>query len=131
MLAQSDLIREAIEKADRHFEATYRTGNPDAVAALYTENAQLLPTGSEPISGTAAIAQFWRGVMDLGIASARLETLEVDAQGHTAIETGRYTLFAESDHLLDRGKYLVVWKQVRGEWKLHRDIWNTSVPPRQ
>ena len=130
MLAQNDLVREAVEKANRNFEATYRSGDPTALARLYTENAQLFPTGSEPVIGTEAIAEFWRGVMDLGISSARLETLEVDNQGHTAIETGRYTLFGEGDQVLDRGKYLVVWKQAHGEWKLHWDIWNTSVAPR-
>jgi ketosteroid isomerase-like protein len=28
----------------------------------------------------------------------------------------------------DRGKYVVIWKRVGGEWKLHRDIWTTSLP---
>jgi uncharacterized protein (TIGR02246 family) len=130
MLAQSDLIREAIENANRRLETTYRTRDPGAVADLYTEDGQLFPTGAEPIVGRPGIAQFWRGVMDLGIVDARLETQEVDAQGHTAIEVGRYTLFGEGNHVLDRGKYIVIWKQSLGEWRLHRDIWNTSIPPR-
>ena len=28
----------------------------------------------------------------------------------------------------DSGKYLVVWKNDGGSWKLHRDIWTTSQP---
>jgi uncharacterized protein (TIGR02246 family) len=128
---QSELVRESIEKANRNFESTYRTGDPDAVARLYTEEAQLFPAEEETVAGREAIAEFWRGVMDLGISDAQLETLEVDNQGRTAIETGRYTLFGEGRYELDRGKYLVVWKQVQGEWKLHRDIWNTSVPPEE
>jgi ketosteroid isomerase-like protein len=29
---------------------------------------------------------------------------------------------------IDRGKYITVWKKQQGQWKLHRDIWNTSMP---
>ena len=29
--------------------------------------------------------------------------------------------------LLDRGKYVVVWKKRDGEWKLYCDIGNTSM----
>jgi ketosteroid isomerase-like protein len=28
----------------------------------------------------------------------------------------------------DRGKYIVIWKNQGGLWKLHRDIWNSSKP---
>nr|NIO33253.1 DUF4440 domain-containing protein [Gemmatimonadota bacterium] len=30
---------------------------------------------------------------------------------------------------VEQGKYLVVWKRGEdGNWKLHADIWNTSMP---
>ena len=32
-------------------------------------------------------------------------------------------------NVADHGKFMVVWKRVGDEWKLHRDIWNTSTPP--
>jgi ketosteroid isomerase-like protein len=30
--------------------------------------------------------------------------------------------------MLDEGKYVVIWKRHQGKWKLHRDIWTTSMP---
>jgi hypothetical protein len=44
-----------------------------------------------------------------------------------AIEIGRYSLLGANETLMDHGKYLVVWKRFDAQWKLHRDIWNTSV----
>lgn len=126
---KSDLIEEAIGEANRNFENTFRSGIPEAMAHVYTEDAQLMPAGTEPIVGSEAIAEFWGGVMRLGIKHARLETLELDPQGATVIEVGKYTLFADGEKVLDRGKYVVVWKLIKGEWKLHRDIWNTSLAP--
>ena len=32
------------------------------------------------------------------------------------------------DAFKDRGKYLVIWKNVDGTWKLHVDIYNSSLP---
>lgn len=131
MTNQSDLIREAIVAANRKFEATFKTGKPEAMAGLYSEDAILMPPNSEPLEGRDSIVQFWALIMGMGIKQANLLTTEVDAQGATAIETGAYRLFGENNTVLDRGKYIVVWKLYKGEWKFHRDIWNTSMPPRR
>jgi hypothetical protein len=63
----------------------------------------------------------------MGIASATLETAELEGFENTAVEVGRYTLRAEGDQVLDQGKYIVIWKYDGSTWKLHRDIWNTNL----
>jgi ketosteroid isomerase-like protein len=80
------------------------------------------------VTGAAAIQRFWQGVMDAGIGAATLETLEVRAGGDLAYEVGRYTLRAKSGEVADAGKYLVIWRNDGGGWKLYRDIWTTSRP---
>jgi ketosteroid isomerase-like protein len=130
MTDKSDLIRDAILQANRKLEQTFTSGNVRAVSSFYTEDAMLLPTGSEPIQGSAAIADFWETVLQMGIKELKIEMREVDAQGATAIELGQYTLRGANGQVLDRGKYIVIWKLIQGEWKLHRDIWNTNLPPR-
>ena len=66
--------------------------------------------------------------MDMGVATATLETVELDDHGDTAIEEGRFTLAGADGEVIDRGKYIVVWKNDGGTWKLHKDIWNSSQP---
>ena len=63
----------------------------------------------------------------MGIKTARLDTVEAEEYGETAIEIGKYTLSGEAGKVMDRGKYVVIWKQEGGQWKLHRDIWNSSL----
>ena len=67
--------------------------------------------------------------MDMGIKTARLETVEAEGYADTAIEIGKYTLSGEAGNIMDRDKYVVIWKQEGGQWKLHRDIWNSSLTP--
>ena len=120
--------RVAIDAANANFMAVFRASDAAAVADCYTSDAQLLPANSEPISGREAIEGFWRSVMGMGIAGAKLETVELEAQGDLAVETGRYVLSGADGGALDNGKYVVVWHRDAGTWKLHRDIWTTSRP---
>jgi len=122
-------IKHAIAAANENFMTNFQQGDAAGVASLYTEDGQVLPPGSDFVTGRSAIQQFWQGAMDMGIKAVKLETVELDGQGDTAIETGKYTLTGEGGQIIDTGKYMVVWKQQEREWRLHRDIWNTSLPP--
>ncbi len=122
-------VRAEIEAANRQFEAAAAKGDGTGVAALYTATGQALPAGSDVVSGTEAIGKFWQGVFDSGVKGVRLKTLEVDSAGDSATEVGQYELLDAAGKTLDRGKYVVVWKKDGGRFKLHRDIWTTSMPP--
>ena len=64
----------------------------------------------------------------VGIKSVKIELVEVEGHGDTAIEVGKYTLSGEAGQVLDTGKYIVILKQADGQWKLHREIFNSSRP---
>jgi len=121
-------VREAIEAANEVFMATAGKGDAAGLAALYTGQGQLLPPNADFQTGREAIQAFWQVVLGTGIKEARLETLEVESHGDTAIEVGKYTLYGEGGQELDEGKYIVIWKQEGGKWRLHRDIFNSSKP---
>ncbi|MGD9725834.1 MAG: SgcJ/EcaC family oxidoreductase [Nitrospiraceae bacterium] len=125
----SNDIRPQIESANAQFMTAFKRGDATSMANLYTAAAQLLPANSDFVRGTAAIRTFWQSVIDMGLKGASLETIELEAHGDTAIEVGRYRLLAAGDAIADQGKYIVVWKNDNGKWKLHRDIWTTSQPP--
>ncbi len=127
-------IRAAIEANNEKFMAAFAAGDAAAVAALYTADARLLPPNAEIMKGMEAIQAFWQGGMDMGIKEATLETVEVQARGDIACEVGKYTLTIQptaDQTITDKGKYVVVWKDQDGSWKLDVDIWNTSLPATQ
>jgi len=123
----ADDVRSAIEAANKKWEAAASRGDGAGVAALYTTDAQLLPSHSDFVRGTQAIGQFWQAVFDSGVKGVSLTTLEVEACGNTAYEVGKLEIRGADGTVLDHGKYVVVWKKKGDAWKLHRDIWTTSV----
>jgi uncharacterized protein (TIGR02246 family) len=125
---QKEAALKAIEQANADFGAAYAKGDPKAVAEMYTEKARLLPPNAQVVEGKKAIEAYWKGTMAAGIKTIELKTVEVDSFGDTIIEQGTATLYGNNKGVIDKGKYLVMWKRIDGKWKLHRDCWNSSEP---
>jgi ketosteroid isomerase-like protein len=118
----------AIRSVDEMLCASFNRGSAGEIAALYTVDGQVLPPNGDLFEGTNAILDFWQGAFDLGLKGLKLEGTELEVFGDTAIEVGRYVLLGTGGSEADRGKYIVIWKNQGGLWKLHRDIWNSSKP---
>ena len=121
-------VRTAIDASNQNFMANFGRQDAAGMASLYTATGSVLPANSDILSGAENVQAFWQGAFDMGLKEAVLETIELEVHGDTAIETGHYTLKAEGGAVADSGKYIVIWKNDGGTWKLHKDIWNTSQP---
>ena len=67
----------------------------------------------------------WQKAIDSGVKDVALTTESVESAGDLAAETGKVRLVAR-DGTASEARYVVVWRRVGGEWKLHRDIWNAE-----
>ena len=81
-------LRGALESANKEFETVFAAGDGAGMGALYTEDGELLPPNSDVVSGRTAIGEFWQAVMDAGIKSVKLETVEVMAMGDLGVAGG-------------------------------------------
>jgi ketosteroid isomerase-like protein len=127
--AQAQETKAAIEAANKGFVAAFAKHDAKAVSGFYSAAPEAFPPGSDIVTGRDAIAKMWQGVFDAGIATAELKTTEVHAQGPLAYEVGTYAMKTKDGKVADHGKYCVVWLKEDGQWKLHRDIWTTNIPP--
>jgi uncharacterized protein (TIGR02246 family) len=116
-----------IEKLNDVWTAAYNKGDAAAVAALYTEDAYVLPPGSAMVKGRAAIEAFWRQAAQQ-MTDAKLTTVDVLPLGRSAArEIGTVTLKTKSQPPQEVvAKYVVVWRKIGRDWKLATDIWNTD-----
>jgi uncharacterized protein (TIGR02246 family) len=104
-----------------------------AIAAMYAQDAALLPPNQERLEGTAAIQQFFAGMQQVNASMVIAPTVVVvAASGDIAMEEGTWTFtmpMADGSTFTDNGKYLAAWKKIDGTWLMERDIWNSDNAP--
>jgi len=130
-LPTAEHVRTAILAVHQQLMASFAQCDGLGVAAVYAENGQLLPAYSTAISGRAAIRAFWQGWIDVGIRGVQRTPREVDCLCDTVNEVGEYRILDRHSRVLDVGKYVVIWKQPHGQWKIQHDIWTSNLPPAQ
>ncbi|AKQ44951.1 hypothetical protein TH63_03805 [Rufibacter radiotolerans] len=126
MEAISTDLTEEIKSLNSKFVHLFSQGDAAGVADLYTITALLMPAGHEALKGREAICQYWQSALDMGVKEITLDTVEVEQLDFTAIELGTYVLKGDGGQPLDKGKYMAVWKQENGHWKMQKDIWNSN-----
>ena len=127
MATQTSDIHAVINSLIENFESTFTKGEAANIADFYTDNGMLLPTGSDFVQGKQDIEAFWQVAIDMGIKNVKLHIVEIEQHGETAIEMSKYTLSSADEQVVDQGKGIVIWKYEDGAWKMHRDIWNSSI----
>jgi ketosteroid isomerase-like protein len=110
------------------WQDAFNNGDAKALAAVYTEDAILLPPGAPLARGKAAIeAQLAKDAG--GGFKIEIVSLESPSQGDTAYNLGTFTVKDANGAVVDTGKFIEIWKRQYGEWKIYADIYNSDVPP--
>ena len=121
--AAADDVQKAIQTSNAGLAADLLRGDAKAVAERYTSDAAVFPPGGSVARGTAAIEAFWTAALTAGIEDVELTTTTVESAGDLAFEEGTVSI-TDGKGQTTQEHYIVVWKRIGGEWKLHRDIWN-------
>jgi len=100
-------------------------------AALYTEDAVMMPPNGRAVQGRSAI-QSWLATLPR-ITDAQGIALEVEGAGGMAYVRGTYsmrlTIPGVPAPISQEGKLLQIYaRQPTGSWLLARDIWNGDSP---
>jgi len=110
----------------------YNAGDAASLTRMYTADATVIAPNFPPDKGHKAIQAGLEAELALGDGKIKMKTLEVHRiNKDTAYEIGYYDLkivLEEGDPIIDEGHYVIIWKFVDDEWRLHVDTWNTSLP---
>jgi uncharacterized protein (TIGR02246 family) len=116
-----------IDKLNEKFAEAFNRGDTAAVAAMYTDNAFVLPPGSEMVKGREGAQSFWKGAAEQ-LGALKLTAVDVKPLGSEAArEVGTFSAKTKGQAPQDvAGKYVVIWERAGGEWKIATDIWNAD-----
>jgi ketosteroid isomerase-like protein len=111
--------------AGRRFLQLFALNEVAKLAACYTEDAQMFAANMSPVRGRAAIESVFKFTGGRG-QTLEFRTEELDVHGSTAIEIGAYVRKEQGGVVADEGRYIVIWKRICDEWKIHRDMFSSS-----
>jgi uncharacterized protein (TIGR02246 family) len=117
---------------DAYFDVAI-SRDPSRWAALYANDAVIMPPNSAPVEGRGAI-ETWLKALPVVITEADGEALEVEGIGDRAYVRGTYTMSMKvpgvAEPVRQEGKFLQIYaRQQGGVWLLARDIWNANASP--
>ena len=123
-----DTVKDAFTSICQQFQKSVEQGDIETIGALYVDDAKILPPNMDMTEGKDTIQKFWQGALEMGIKSYKPEIIEVESSGNLGFFVGTYTLYGDGNQVINKGKFLTVFKNIDGKWKIYRDIFNSSIP---
>jgi ketosteroid isomerase-like protein/outer membrane lipoprotein-sorting protein len=119
-----------IRRNMRLFSAAIVAGDYDFLVNAYTQDGKIFPGNTEILEGAEALRRNWTPPPTRSSRTShhKLMPVEIKIMGNEAYDYGYYegkTLQADGSESSWRGKYVVIWKEVKPDvWKMYLDIWN-------
>lgn len=124
-LAQEDSA--AIDDLRQQWEELYNQGDIAGVADLYAEDAVLFSAAGEVVEGREAIQDNIQMNYNEGATNVTIEAIETEVMEDMAHDIGSYSFASAEGQAVAGGNYLVIARQVDGEWQISRHISNTDM----
>ncbi len=118
----------SIYQSNLRFMNAFKEQDSVEVANCFMKNGIIMIDGFPSIEGRDAITHFFSLVMTNGVKKYDLQTKNIWGDSSILVEEGVYKLTGKAKKEVGKGKYIVLWKQESGNWKMFRDIWARDFP---
>lgn len=118
----------SILQSNKHFTKSFEAGDSTEVGNSYTTDATLMIPNYATVNGRKNIIHYYSTALGHGIKHIDLNTVRIWGDSSILAEEGTYLVSDMKKNNLDQGKYIVLWKQEAGNWKMYRDIWASDLP---
>ena len=121
---------QAIRKTNERWLALIRDHDAGAVSKLYTPDGAMMAPGAPIAQSQSALEKAWSELMKspgFGL-TFKADQIVVASGGDMALDRGTYELSLDGPNgpTKDIGKYVVVWRNIDGQWKVAADIFNSD-----
>jgi len=122
------LIKKAIYKTEEQLSLSVSKGDNEGSANCYTLDAKLMLPNFPAIVGRKSISAIYLAAKNAGEGSLIFSTISVWGNSKMIEEEGTYVLGSTQGKQLDKGKYISLWKQEGGKWRIFRCCLNSDLP---
>lgn len=118
----SDELKKMINEKYDQFTQLIKDNKPAELAkTLYTEDAIFYPPNGAMVQGTKGVTKAFQGMIGAGLV-IEPESKEVEIFGNHAYEYGVGTVYNKEGKQIRKERYVCIWKNVDGDWKIYRDL---------
>jgi len=136
LYAQSEAeMKTKFNELNKKFSKMMIDNHLEEMLSYYAENFISMPSYQPMLRSLDAMRESHKQQHEMGmkVTAFELTATDVILEGNIAVEIGTYTIsmdMAGMGAIDDHGKYMNVWENQGGDWKLRADMWNTDMNPR-
>lgn len=121
-----EATRRLIAQQNERFTAAHVAGDIATIDAMFAPDATSFPPGAAAVVGLPALHAFTVDYLKAGVTEFREETTDFYGNVEYVVDSGTYVVTYGPAQTTERGKYLNVWTQFNGRWKIKANMWNTD-----
>jgi ketosteroid isomerase-like protein len=121
-------VKQAIAAGNDSFASAMIRHDSAAIVNHFTTDGKIWAPNMKPVEGRDAVAAFTAQVIKWGVGAFRDSTIAVYGNKDNVVEEGKYFIGDGKGNTMDMGKYVCVWHNENGAWKIYLDIWNSDNP---
>ncbi len=117
---------QTILKNTEDFSKYVMASDYEKISASYTKDAKIFPNNTKILEGED-IVRYWTLPEGISTSFHKITQTEISVVENMAYDYGYYegkTKHKDGNISSWKGKYVIVWKKVEGQWKMYLDIWN-------
>ena len=118
---------QAIRQVSTDLETAFNAKDVDKILSLYTDNSVFMPPNKPLLRGRDPLKSFYNGLLSGGSHDLKLTPDDVAGAGPIGYESGSYSMMNGERH--DRGKFLFIFRNMSGTWKIEYTSWSSDLPP--
>ncbi len=124
-------VKKHIVAMNESYSERFMTNDTAYYISRYCKNAEIYCPGVVAVKGRDSIINFFYQNGTNKEAKIELPIGNVYGNNDLVIEEGTYNFPDGKGGNFDKGKFIAIWKEEDGKWKLFREIWNSDNAPAQ
>lgn len=123
-----EAIKAQINKANEKYADRFTSNDSLWYIERYCKDACDFPPNEKPICGVDSLRKYFYGDGKNEPITMILKSTNIYGSKEAVVEEGIYDFPDGKGASFDKGKFIAIWKEEGGKWKLYKEIWNSDLP---
>ena len=119
--------RKSIETTDSLFMDLMNKGDATGLADCYTTDALLMMPNAPSIQGRSNIKNAMMNFIKSDATKMNVQINNVWGDDETLVSEGTMSFSTKDGQVVDKSKYITIYKKEDGRWKIFRDCFNSDL----